>query len=466
MHRTHDRNVTAHSRWMALFLLSVSPLFAEIIRIDGDFKDWQEVEMLASDPGGDAQGAFDVTRVYAASQGSILYLRFDTGRILNIQNGPESEGTLGLMIGLPDDRQLKLDMRGRRAHLSEDPDEGIPWRDLKYSVGPTHAQDEFELQVDLHQFGVEMGDSVSIQFSGSDQLDAPVRITLSQPRGELTHRSSLRLPGTDIRIVSFNTYVDGLSDPNRAEVMERLLKAVDGDVYCFQEEWESSDIDRIMKRLGLLHRVGLTAIHQVHGNMIASRYPLKALPSANGNYALARIDVGGNSLFVMSVHLSAMGYIGSKEDLRRIQQAAALLDTVTEINRGTYDARDGERRGSGIVMVGDFNLVGSRTPVDLLATEAISGLENWTLPHLAGDSVVTWRGGVWSSFSPGKLDYSLHSSATLIRKNGFVLNSELLSQTELDKLKLERTDSHASDHLLMVTDYQFGDVPVNQAEAR
>ena len=89
-------------------------------RIDGEFQDWKDVPKLASDPAGDANGAFDVTSLYALSRGSVLYIRFDTGTVVNIQNGPKSEGTLLVMIDLPDDRRLILDTRGRRAYLNDD----------------------------------------------------------------------------------------------------------------------------------------------------------------------------------------------------------------------------------------------------------------------------------------------------------------------------------------------------------
>jgi endonuclease/exonuclease/phosphatase family metal-dependent hydrolase len=444
-----------HRAILLICVCLVPKLSASDIRIDGDFEDWRDVKTLACDPKGDAKAAFDITAVFATSQGATLYLRFDTGHLLNLQNGPKEEGTLQIVVDMPGNQQLILDTRGRRAHLNKPLKERIPWPHLRYMVGPTHAQDEFELQVDLSRFNVGPGDSVQIQFDGSDQLDSPLVYTFAQPVPEPRHRPHQRYPETDVRIVSFNAYVDGLSDPKRAPAMRRLLQAVDGDIYCFQEEWESTDIDKIVHRLTLLDSVGLKYVHKVHGNVLASKYPLRALSLGNTPYAAARIEIKGRSLVVMSVHLKAMGYIGSKEDLRRIQQAGVLLETVTEINRGDHNHPQQPDVKPAIVMVGDYNLVGSSTPVDLLAIKEITGLANWTLPHLVGESVITWRGGLRSSFAPGKLDYSLYSADRLTPRNGFVLDTERLSQTELDQLALEKTDSNASDHLLMVTDFQF-----------
>jgi len=446
-----------HCTFLLICMLLVPRLLASEIRIDGLFEDWRDVKTRACDPKGDAKGAFDITEVYASSQGALLYLRFDTGHLLNLQNGLESEGTLQIVINMPGNRQLILDTRGRRAHLNDSLKKRIPWAHLGYVVGPTHAQDEFELRIDLSSFDIGPGDSVQIQFDGSDELDRPLVYTFVQPAPESTHRSHQRYPETDVRIVSFNAYVDGLSDSKRAPAMKRLLQAVDGDIYCFQEEWESTDIAKIVQRLTLLDSVGLKYVHKVHGNVVASKYPLRALSLGNTPYAAARVEINGKSLVVMSVHLKAMGYIGSKEDLRRIQQAGVLLETVTEINRGDYNHPKQPDVKPGIVMVGDYNLVGSRTPVDLLAIKEITGLANWVLPHLVGESIITWRGGLRSSFAPGKLDYSLYSADRLTPKNGFVLDTERLSQSELNQLALEKTDSSASDHLLMVADFQFKD---------
>ena len=427
------------------------------MRIDGGFEDWKDVKVCAYDPKGDAKGAFDITKVYAASQGSILYLRFDTTNLLNLQNGPEAEGTLLVIIALPNNQELVLDMRGRRAFLNDSLKERIPWDRLKYIVGPTYARNEFEIQVDLGGFNINCGDAVSIQFNGSDQLSAPVAFTFSQPPETPKRRSHRRYSGTDVRIVSFNTYFEGLSDPNREEAMGRLLNSVNGDVYCFQEEWKTEGHGEILKRLMPLEKENLWHIHKVHGNVIASKYPLKALPSKNDRYAAAYIGLAENHLFIINVHLKAMGYIDSREDRLRIRQVNDIIATIDEIYSRKYDEDNAPGTQPAIVMVGDFNLVGSRKPLDMLIEKKVYGLKDWLIPSLIGESVVTWRGGSRASFSPGKLDYIVNSNRTLITKNGFILNSELLNRTERRQLKLDAADSKLSDHLLITVDFQFSD---------
>jgi hypothetical protein len=448
-----------HSRLFAitLSLILIGRLSASVIRIDGGFEDWKDIKICAYDPKGDAKGTFDITKVYVASQGSILYLRFDTTDLLNLQNGPEAEGTLIVIINLPNNQELVLDMRGRRAFLNDSIKERIAWDRLKYIVGPTYAQNEFEIQVDLGGFNINDGDTISIQFDGSDQLSAPVTFTFSQPSEAPKRRSHSRYSGTDVRIVSFNTYYEGLSDPNRQEAIGRLLNSVNGDIYCFQEEWKTEGHGEILKRLMPPESKGRWHIHKVQGNVIASKYPLKTLPSKNDRYAAAYIGLAEKDLFIINVHLKAMGYIDSREDRLRVRQVNDILGTIDEIYKGKYNKDNVPGTQPAIVMLGDFNLVGSRKPLDLIIDKKDYGLKDWLVPNLIGESVVTWRGGPRASFAPGKLDYIVYSTKTLIPKNGYLTNSELLNRTERRQLKLDAGDSKISDHLLITVDFQFSD---------
>ena len=106
----------------------------------------------------------------------------------------------------------------------------------------------------------------------------------------------------------------------------------------------------------------------------------------------------------------------------------------------------------GVVVIGDYNLVGSRTPIDILVNTQSPGLRHWMLPNLIGESVVTWR---WDGarFPPGLLDLVTYGPGQLVARNGFVLDTGLLNQKELNRLGVKTDDSSVRDHLLLVADF-------------
>jgi hypothetical protein len=202
-------------------------------RVDGLYDEWQGVPLLASDAAGDATGAFDITRLQAQSRGSVLYLRFDTGRTINLQAGDPTDGTLRLELDPPGGPHLTIDLRNRRIRAGT---QTLYWSDVGFRFSPTHAGNDFEVRVDLQRFGVTSGGTVRINFSGSDALAAPVLYTLAGPPLVPPGRSAARQPGTGLRLASLNTLQSGLLDPARSAAFGRLVQAVAADLYAFQEE--------------------------------------------------------------------------------------------------------------------------------------------------------------------------------------------------------------------------------------
>ena len=430
--------------WFVLLALSAScvtqpPTTATTPRIDGQFNDWSDSALIATDPQGDATGAFDITRVSAMSRDSTLYLRFDTGRVLNLQNGPEAEGTLQVHLGMTEGQSLTLDLRGRKAWGKQG--KKFPISQLPFVSGPTYAANEFELMLDLAEFGVAQGESLSIQIGGSDTLNQPVDFVMSDAAVEPIRRSWHRHPDSDIRIVSFNTLHGGLFDPEREDAISRLLRAVDADVYCFQEERKKVGLaDRLSK---LLPGDWLWNVQHIRGAVVATRHELKPLDA--GKHAAATIRLPGHPpIVVFSVHLKCCGFVGGEEDQKRIAETRELIAALDRIRRDFPNV--------GIVIAGDYNLVGSRTPVDLLEE---AGFRQWILPHLIGESVVTWRG---YEFPPGLLDVVTFTPGPLEAMTGFILDTAELNQEELERQEVQPQDSSFSDHLLLVTDFRSREV--------
>ena len=422
---------------------------------DGVFDEWTPATLIATDPTGDAANVFDVTEVHALNQGGELFVHFDTTATLNIQSGPGGEDTLRLELGLPDAGHLTIDFRNRFAYTDGQPANFVPWSDLSYVSMSTYAADRFELRVDLGALGLAVDDSITIDFSGSDALSAPVAFTLSGPPEAPPVRSPQRDACTTFRIASLNTLAGGLLDAERGPAIGRLVQAAAADIYCFQEQ--NSAVSEIADRLEELDPLGDGGAWNVHTSadtVIASEFPIIAIPHPRD--AAAVVDLGDDgAVGIFSIHPRCCGYIGNGQDLDRIEEMEEIVATIQDLRDSALGMVLEPYRYVPIMIIGDWNLVGSRGPLDLVEDPGGPNQQHRLLPHLVGSNVHTWRSSneFPGSFSPGLLDLLTYSSDLLVARNGFTLDSSELGPELLQELQLEPDDSLASDHLMLVGDF-------------
>lgn len=422
--------------------------------IDADFSDWIGVDAIA-DPSNDAVGPFDLSFAEFRTEGTRLYASFDAGRVLNLQNGPSTDAPLCLDVRLWDARWVTIDLRNRKIDVPGKR-KSVPWRDVGLLIAPTYASDRFEVSVDLWPLGVREGDSVLVGFSGSDSLDiGPVEVRFDQPTPRPANVGPVDRPsGTDLRIANLNTNHEGLLDPKETEGIARLLRAINADVFTFQEEWKSP-ADAIARRLNEINPGDTGApwnVHKVDGCIIASRRELEPVINHNDRYAAAIIDPNGSSpILVLAIHPKCCGYIGSKEDRQRIEQTAEIIQTIAETRRD-YHTRYPDRTELPVIVQGDWNLVGSDTPLQMLTDPNASALARFPLRHLDGRQVYTYYDEK-SPFPPGLLDLVTYSPRGLKPLQGFVLDTQGLPAVELKRLGLRRNDSRSTDHLMLVADF-------------
>lgn len=421
--------------------------------IDGWFEDWPEGALVAEDPPGDAQGAFDVTRLYATSRGAELYLRFDTTQLLNLYNGASADGTLEIALELADGRVLRIDLRGRDASLDGLVD--VSWKALGFVAAPNHAGREFELRMDLRSMGLGAGDRVGLWLEGSDAT-LPVTLELGEEASDAPPEPAVeRAPGA-VRVASLNTREAGLADPKRADAIGRLLRAAAADVYVLQELGSLGD-DEIAERLrSAMSSGGGGARWNVHGvsygeyvkSAVASRRPLVPIPTPEARFAAAIVELDEGPIAAFSVHLKCCGYLGSPEDQKRLAEGEMLRATIEALRDAKLGDPLAPYAAAPVVVMGDFNDVGSPELQALLTDESVA-LERARLRHLRGPDVLTWRSAS-ESFPPAVLDLAFFGGAALA--GGYIVDTQALSPSLLGSLGLEATDSEASDHLMLVAD--------------
>ena len=422
--------------------------------IDGLVSDWTAAERLASDTEGDAAAAVDVTELYATSRAARLFVRFDTRAGSNLYGGPASAAGLWLGIELPDGRELSLDFRGRLAQLDGSGD--IPWSALGLVAAPSHAGRQHELRLDLSAFELAVGDAVRLRMwsSDGDEVVAPNKLVLRDGPALAVAGDPSRHAEARLRIASLNTREAGLLDSPREAAIKRLLRAAAADIYCLQE-LGSAPREEIAAALADVApgkwRVHIVGAGEILGSAIVSRRALLPIPTGSVRFAGALVQ-GDPTVAVFDVHLKCCGYQGSSEDSERLDEADELADVIARFRRGELGTLLAEHADAPVLVVGDFNDVGSEALHTRLSASEDPGLSRWLLPHLQSPDVFTWIS--WSDgFPPAILDLLFHDPR-LEPLHGYVLDSRELNAASLEQLALSPEDSRASDHLLLVADFR------------
>ena len=483
---------------ISLFLGAGSP---PGIVIDGRFDDWQGIEPALIDPIDAAGEAIDLRDIFVTSDGRFVHLLVDFGRTVNIQqsdvavhllldvDGNESTGrnTFGLsgtdldIILSPTDRDggVALVSTTRNASLLN------PY-DIGFTFGPTYASRRFEFRIER---GVRL-DRIPAVFIGRQLrgkmicLDAQQRIVdqsdvfdyelapLDVTDRAITAPLPANFPGAEagagaLRVMSWNTADGALI--RKPEAFARVLVAIDPDVIFLQELTDRNSASQLESFLN--QRLSTETSNQWHvafgeggGNLrcaVASKLPLESVepfellpypdwPDRSLRVAGAVIKTADQRLLCVSLHLRCCGGIGSKQDFIRILEAETIREELRKlVESASID---------GVIVAGDFNLIGSRRPLDLLTTQldvtALSLAE--TEPYqLDGLSNATWSDRK-QSFVPGRLDYLLYSITQFQVRGAFVFDSADLAPQSLLSHGLQAEDTaSASDHLPLVVDLEW-----------
>ncbi|MEO1511402.1 MAG: hypothetical protein AAFU70_04945, partial [Planctomycetota bacterium] len=108
-----------------------------------------------------------------------------------------------------------------------------------------------------------------------------------------------------------------------------------------------------------------------------------------------------------------------------------------------------------VIVAGDWNLVGSNTPREILTAPDGPALDHMILLKTDGRDAATWRALNGLGFTPGLLDLVAFSPESLEPLGGFVVDTERMTPSELQALGLRPLDSLVSDHLMLVADFKL-----------
>lgn len=360
-------------------------------------------------------------------------------------------------------------------------------------VSPTYASEWYEARLDRKDLVKFSGGAFTGRLAGmfvmldeAGEIDGyadPFAVEL--PAQAVGPGPVVDVPGKPagaVRVVSFN--VEKSNPTKEPGAFSRMLTLLNADVVIFQEwdeggasqteEWFRSHavgIDADSGVPGAPSRpsgMGLWKVHKTAGTGVgvASRWPMSALPPDSlevsnpmdkenhprrVRVASVVVNTDAGPLAVTSLHLKCCGGATGGEELLRRDEARA-------INKALIHMYSAEASGAvARIVAGDFNLVGTRMPLDLLrAGVDVDGTDLVPAePFALGTGVkYTWRDDK-TAFLPGRLDYLLYSDATAEVVQCFVMDTANLSFESLARSGLDATDSRASDHMPVVVDLKI-----------
>lgn len=165
--------------------------------------------------------------------------------------------------------------------------------------------------------------------------------------------------------------------------------------------------------------------------------------------AAASVRWGGRDLFLVVTDFQCCGRDGSPEDQFRVMQAQTL--------RQALEKSLARHRPGGLILSGDLNLVGSRSPLDELMNGCdLDGSDLTVVQALQLNQRSNATYGISGPFPPGQLDFVLYSDATLGVANAFVFDTRDVDPELLARSGASPEDSiHTSDHLPIVVDFML-----------
>ncbi len=476
-----------------LMLLILGPVQVGIsqhrIIIDEDFNDWFGRLSTYSD-GLDRPSGIDLLEMQVANDAEYLYVTFSLNMEIALGNSlvnhslwlsidTDNDPTTGFPEQAGYGTELAINFNGHYAWFNvPDPDVRVTFGDLGLQVAPTYTSSTFELAIPraVKPDGIHhlfMGDTIKLVINddlGNDRMpNTGTTFTYVFAPTPADSSNDVELAKADpayIRAIAYYVLLDNAWEPAGLSRLERMVKALDGDLFCFQESGATSA--QVAKGhmdawLPLTNGAGWY-VYKDGGRLTCSKWPINQTWNLLRKTAML-IDLPQpypQDLLLINAHLSCCSQNQGRQE-QVDEFAAFILDAKSP--GGSIDLPP----LTPIIFLGDMNLVGYRQQLETILTGNIQdkmtygqgGPLDWdssdladAVPlHLDSNLVFTWRDLQGDGFPPGRLDYHIYTDAILDKKRAFVLQTETMDMDVLARYHLQPSDTEISDHLPLVVDY-------------
>jgi len=486
------KSTKSKSNYWGLIRIAISSFLFSIltaghpITIDGQFQDWDTVDLAYDDGQADGMSAdFSNVKITYDQEFLFVYFSFHNGEFLM-----QDWNTFHLYIDADNDSTTGLEYHGIGAELDWtfgqrqgvfyfNGESSDVWQnDLTLRIGPTITSSEFEIAIARDSYLMTLNGSqvlvegrivISEAPPNSDSVPnepGGIYFSIGEDAVPLPEPISLeRRHEDDIRIVTYNNLNEGMIDPEREPHFRRILQALDPDVIAIQEHWEWNEIDDVVQ--SWFPQEQWHASWTYRDLVVLSRFPIlndaNLISSERTMCALLNTeDELGKNLLVINSHLSCCGSNDARQE--QVDEFASVWRNWVSSGNGPFELE----YETPFVHVGDFNFVGYRQQVETIRIGDIMNENDYGegfLPDWDSTAIVdlfsrhthkrmgyTWRSD-GSSFNPGKLDYVFYSDATVDTGKHYILNTLAMDAGTLAEYGLEWDDTQeASDHLPRVFD--------------
>ncbi len=493
-------------------------------RLDGQFEEWKTLNSTASRiDKREGKGGPDFLRGGLAMDDRFawLYLEFadpftlqgaevPIHLLIDSDGDPKTGATQGFLVGAdllvicsPIDEGGKKSGKdkgrgqpeGMVAHVIEaDGSIGkrIPLEAIGLGLAPSHASREFELRFDrtdtrfngrswslratVQRTRQEKDGSTAIEtLDELDTMRCLLTARATTPVAKAPASAVARADGAQVRVTSWNAELGAIF--KEPDGFAGTLKAIGPDVLLFQELGKAKPEELVTWLNEHLPAGAGQAAWQVAlsgGDLrtaVASRGSVAPAPFLDGlqrttpqgdrdvRVAGAIVETGGKRLLAVSLHLKCCGKLDSSEDRTRAAEAGAIHDAI---EKALAKLKEDGHPVDGVIVGGDFNLVGTRGILDLVSGGLDldgSPLDIVEAMQLDGTSNTTWR-NAGGQFAPGRLDWLLASGSSLDVRRSFVFSEEDLAQEAIEALALPAASlKQPSDHQPVVVDLVFRPAP-------
>ncbi|MEZ4906518.1 MAG: endonuclease/exonuclease/phosphatase family protein [Saprospiraceae bacterium] len=424
-------------------------IFGQII-IDENFDDWSSVSTYISDDTGDVvTGKIDFSVLKVDNDSDYLYLTFDTGEEINLQDNNQ----VVLLIDIDNNVNSGFSYNGIGAdfvyefgsrygyYYRNGSTYSVYHSDIELMSLPTVTSDTFEMAFKRKFYAdnylVVLGNTIKVivydQSTGGDIIpDMSGGYSYQmKDNSSFVPLDLITRPDEDLlRIMSYNVEFDGYFD--NEPPYQRLIKAISPDILCFQEIYDHTSAQVKTK---IESYFGGTWYHSKIGDdlIVVSKYKIEDSYEIGGNAAFL-IDLSDNKkILVINAHLYCCD-----NDSGRQKEVDQIMNFIRNSKAGTAAINIDEN--TPIVITGDMNFVGYNRQRKTLIygdifTESVYGsdfLPDWdntyfedALPrNLSYPACFTWNSPS-SSYPSGRLDYFIYSGSVMTLENSFALSTDV-----------------------------------------